>query len=214
MLFIPFRKVFGLVWYFAVVPFRDYANNVVFNYVLKKGIYLKRLNDRPITEVDNGIYTIQPYHNTQGGYIQYRIVSKLEYFLVFWTLWGWLDNDSTADTWSKNYTESIVNGKRMTWLPKYIIRKLQKDLDSCPFYGNSFDLGDKRSEYPSFRFWSCTLWNFRNTAYNFKYSLHECLPTNKNFFYFKFLGTHWGYLPNGSHKGRLVYFKEYWECKN
>ena len=188
MLFIPFRKVFGLVWYFAVVPFRGYARNVVHNYVLQNDIYLPRLLERPIIK-EQSRYIIQPYHGTQGGYIKYRYIYWLEYQLVFWLLWGWVDDDSNHDTMSGGKIDGM-------------------------YFGNAFDLGDKRAKYPEFKFKESTKWLCRNTAYNFKYSLHECLPTNKNFFYFKFLGTHWGYLPNGSHKGRLVYFKEYWECKN
>ena len=173
-----FRKVFGLVWYFVAVPFRKYARNTVYNYVLKNGIYLKRLLERPIEEHEN-LYIIAPYHNTQGGYIKKRDVSWIEYQLVVWFVWGWLDDDSNEDTFDRGYNNTIINGERLKWLPSFIknsIRKVPKVQ-----YGNSFDLGDARE--PEFYFWASYLWTIRNTAYNFKYLLHEVRDDDLKFYW-------------------------------
>lgn len=210
LLFVPFRKSFGLLWYFVALPFRAYARSVVYNYSLENGVYLKRLGERPITKVD-GDYVIAPYHGSKGGYIRYKKTNWLQYQLMFWLVWGWVDDDSNYDTYTKGYNKTILDGERFTWLPEFIKNDLQRDYDEDSLYGNSFDLGDKRADFPVFGFWSAYLWTIRNTSYNFKYMLHECRPTDKNFFYFKVGKTHWGYMPSGEHEGRLVLYKDYWD---
>ena len=119
-----FRKVFGLVWYYMAIPFRRYARNVVYNYVLQNGIYLKRLLDRPILGIPNKPqnlyidnkyvfgYKINPYHKTDGGYIKFRNISRIEYEFVYWFIWGWLDDDSMHDTMAVKYNVSIIHGER------------------------------------------------------------------------------------------------------
>lgn len=157
-----FRKVFGLVWFYVAVPFRKYARNTVYNYVLQNDIYLKRLLERPILPLENGQYYINPYHGTNGGYIKYRKISLVEYQLVYWLIWGWLDDDANYDTFDQGYVDTILNNERMKWFPKQLLKGCEGKQ-----FGNSFDLGDKRSK--EFHFWGSTLWNIRNTAYNFKY---------------------------------------------
>ena len=195
-----FRKYFGLVWFYVALPFRKYARNVVYNYVLQNGLYLKRLLERPILSmtVSPGVlsYKIAPYHGTDGGYINHRKVSWLEYQLVYWFIWGWLDDDSNEDTFDKGHVATIMRGERLRWFPK-------KCLESVPEvqYGNSFDLGDARE--PAFHFWASTLWLWRNTAYNFKYmQWEENRP--EMLFYHVVGGLGFGYLPSGRNKGRLV----------
>jgi len=80
----------------------------------------------------------------------YRKVSWIEYRLAYYGIWQWLDDDSNYDTWCPVYNRTIVDGERMTWLPKFIKDSLQKDIDTkTATYGNAFDLGDKRAEDPS-----------------------------------------------------------------
>lgn len=173
LLFTLFRKVFGLVWIYVALPFRHYANNVVFNYVLANGVYLQRLLERPIS--DDGIaYSIHPYHGTNGGWIKKRKVSWLEYKLVYWLIWGWLDSDCNDDTFDYGHVERLTReGGLLGWIVKGATRKQ---------YGNSFDLGDARES--NFHFGATTQWNFRNTAYGFKYMQYEKSPTDKNLFLF------------------------------
>lgn len=204
LLFSLFRKVFGLVWLYMALPFRHYARNTVYNYVLQNNIYLKRLLERPIME-DEYYYNILPFHGTNGGYIHKRNVSAIEYYLVVFLIWGWLDDDANYDTYDCGFIETIRRGERLTWVPK-------KWLDGCKCkqYGNSFDLGDARSS--EFSFWGSTLWNVRNTAYNFKYlhyELREDEYADKGFYFEKF-GWQFGYVPYGTDNdknGRLVFQK-------
>ena len=39
-------KIVGVPMFYLLLPFRDYARNRVYNYVLQNDIYLKRLEDR------------------------------------------------------------------------------------------------------------------------------------------------------------------------
>ncbi len=190
VLFKILSKVIGLLWYWIAVPFRGYARNTVYNYVLENNIYLPRLIERePVLVKDK--YMLKNVHKVKHqGYINYRKVNKLEYYLVLWLLWIWVDDDSNHDTMSGKY----INGK---------------------VYGNSFDLGDLRAKYPEFEFKKSSLWLIRNTAYNFNYMFEECDVNSKNFFYIHFekLGIHFGYIPKGvtdrnKRVGRLVWFKE------
>lgn len=186
LLFTLFRKVFGLVWFYPAMLFRRYSRNVVHNYVLQNDIYLPRLWERPISRTD-GMYKIGAYHGTNGGYIRYRKISWLEYQFAYWVLWGWVDDDSNHDTMSGGERDGMM-------------------------YGNSFDLGDLRNDFPEFEFKESTKWLWRNTAYNFKYIQHECAKDSWKHFYFEFKNWHFGYIPYGQgheSEGRLVFFSKY-----
>ena len=151
-------KVIGYFWFFVAVPFRKYARNVVYNYVLQNGIYLKRLQERTI--IDNYChYVIKPYHGTNGGYIDKRKVSKLEYALVYWLIWGFLDDDANDDTFDIGRVEELRKESKI-WA--FFLKGAERKQ-----YGNSFDLGDLRE--PSFHLFASMFWNNRNTAQNFLY---------------------------------------------
>jgi len=202
-----FRKVFGLVWFYVAVPFRAYARSTVYNYVMQNNLHLKRLLERNVRTIRSNtmfnnvvMYVIDPYHGTDGGYILYRKISWLEYHLVYWLIWGWLDDDSNQDTTDKGYIQTIVDGDRLEVLPHQIDAELKKDLTEFDIYGNSFDLGDRRAEHPIFELWSSTLWNIRNTAYNFKYMQWEEIRSEM-LFYHKVGKYQFGYRPDG----RLVF---------
>ena len=113
------RKAIGVPVTMMVIPFRAYARNVVYNYVLQNKLYLQRLLERPIGEAwesdieEPNYYLILPYHNTMGGHINYRKISWIEYKLVYWFIWGWLDDDSNYDTFDKGYNQSIIAGDRL-----------------------------------------------------------------------------------------------------
>lgn len=215
LLWTLFRKVFGLVWYWVVVPFRGYARNVVQNYTLQhpNKVYMPRLLDRKPYLVGN-MYMIDPFHSSDGGYIKYRKISTVEFQLVFWLIWGWLDSDATSDTFDKGHNTTIINKERQSWMPEFIIKRLIIANTKCSVYGNSFDLGDKRADNPCFCFWSALLWNTRNTAYNFAYVFDEIQETSRYKFYHrittKYFDWHFGYIPytNTTRKGRLVWFSE------
>ena len=198
VLFTGFRKVFGLAWYLVVVPFRFYANNVVFNYTLDNGVYLKRLLEKSITETDE-YFTIQPSHGTIGGKIKRRDVSKAEYYLVYWIIWGWLDADSFCDTSSERFMKEWQDGTRGT-------RDNSKKLAKCK--GSAFDRGDDVEKN-----WCglmAILWNVRNTGVNFKYSQWECREP-KQLFYFKLGEWQFGYHTKESdpkHIGRLIFGRD------
>jgi hypothetical protein len=143
----------------------------VFNYVLANGVYLQRLLERPIVDTYYS-YIIQAYHGTNGGSIKKRKVSWLEYKLVYWLIWGWLDSDCNDDTFDYGHVERLTReGGFLGWLVKGATRKQ---------YGNSFDLGDARES--NFHFGATTQWTWRNTAYNFRYMQFEKSSEDKNLF--------------------------------
>lgn len=154
-------KVIGIFWFFMIVHFRKYARNVVYNYVLQNGIYLKRLLERPIDTTTTAYtpYKILPYHGTKGGFIEYRKVSKLEYLLVYWFIWGFLDDDTNDDTFDIGRVEELRKESKV-WA--FFLKGAKRNQ-----YGNSFDLGDNR--LPNFHFFATLFWNNRNTAQNFLY---------------------------------------------
>lgn len=197
LLFTVFRKIFGLLWYFIAVPFRAYARNVVYNYVLQNNIYLKRLLERPINKTRSG-YRISPGNGSKGGYIIKRTVSSREYYLVYWFIWGWLDDDSYCDTTSETFLKEHVNDDRDNQLHKDSV--LSVYLSKCN--GNAFDRGDAIES--NWCGWMSIKWNIRNTAYNFKYmQWEERRP--EMLFYHEIRSYHFGYLPSGKRKGRLVF---------
>lgn len=190
LIWTPIRKTFGVLYTMFLlileditkIPIRGYSRNVVYNYVLQNDIYLQRLLQRPIERNNRAYYTIKPYHGTNGGYIKYRKISWFEYKLVYYFLYQWYDDDSNEDTYDKGYNRTIINGARLAWLPSFIKKDLQRDIDKVKVFGNAFDLGDKRAEYPLYGFWSALLWSIRNTAYNSKYMTMEKHISDKNIF--------------------------------
>jgi len=183
-------KIIGLVWYYFAVPFRAYSRNVVYNYVLQNDIYLPRLLERE-PYYNEGKYILKNIRGTELiGYINYRGISKLEYYIVLWLLWVWVDDDSNIDTHDGTKAQYGIK------------------------WGNAFDLGDVRDTLPVFDFKLSSLWNIRNSFYNFNYMFEEIREDDKNNFYArftnKFFDWHFGYIPysNSKRKGRLVFFSE------
>ena len=193
LLFKLFNKVFGLFWFWVAVPFRAYARNTVYNYVLENNVHLPRLYDRNPNLIGD-CYYLDDIHGVSvnndielQGKIKYRKVSAVEYYIVLFLLWGWVDDDSNHDTMSGGKREGMV-------------------------YGNTFDLGDTRGEYPQLNFKESALWLIRNTAYNFNYMLEEIAKDSPMYFYVRFpsIGWHFGYISysNPTRKGRMVWFTE------
>jgi hypothetical protein len=180
VIFTLFRKIFGLLWYYMAVWFLPYSTNVVFNYSLQNNLFLKRLLERnPKYDKKIGGYILDgTWHKHDGvepkvGFIKYRKISWIEYQLVYWMLWGWVDNDSNYDTMDCGYNDTILNGERMTWMPDFLLHQLRKETAEARLtpFGNRFDLGDRRVFV--FKPLSSTLWLIRNTAYNFSYMTGE-----------------------------------------
>ena len=186
-------KIIGVPIFYILLPFRAYARNRVYNYVLQNDIYLKRLEEKNYV-LENGVYyplnlSKKHYKLRDNGYIKYRKVSKLEYFLALF-IWVWFDDDSNYDTHNGSENEETI---------------------LKPF-GNTWDLGDLRGKYPIVDMKKTFFWICRNTFYNFGYMYEEIREHNKYNFYIKFpkIGWHFGFIPysNSQRKGRCVYFSE------
>ena len=186
-------KIIGVPIFYILLPFRAYARNRVYNYVLQNNIYLKRLEDKNYV-LENGVYyplnlSKKDYKLRDKGYIKYKKVSKIEYFLALF-IWVWFDDDSNYDTHDGTETEETI---------------------LKPF-GNTWDLGDLRGEYPIIDGMKTFKWICRNTFYNFGYMFEEIREHNKYNFYIQFpkIGWHFGFIPysNSVRKGRCVYFSE------
>ena len=188
-------KIIGVPIFYILLPFRAYARNRVYNYVLQNDIYLPRLLERKWT-LDTETMCYYPMNKSKKAfmlksraYIKYKKVSKIEYFLALF-IWIWFDDDSNYDTHDGSEKEETI---------------------LKPF-GNTWDLGDLRGEYPIVNTKKTFFWICRNTFYNFVYMFEEIREHNKYNFYIKFpkIGWHFGFIPysNSTRKGRLVYFSE------
>ena len=188
-------KIIGVPMFYLLLPFRAYARNRVYNYVLQNNIYLKRLEERDY-KLDNGVYyptniSKKNFKLKNDGYIKYKKVSFLEYCLALF-IWVWFDDDSNYDTHNGDEIEETIDK---------------------PF-GNTFDLGDLRGQYPIVDGMKTFKWICRNTFYNANYMFEEMREDSKyNFFkVIKIFGfiTIWGYIPyeNSTRKGRLVFWQE------
>ena len=188
-------KIIGVPIFYLLLPFRAYARNRVYNYVLQNNVYLKRLEEKNYV-LENGVYyplnlSKKDYKLRDKGYIKYKKVSKIEYFLALF-IWIWFDDDSNYDTHDGSEKEETV---------------------LKPF-GNTWDLGDLRGEYPIVDMKKTFFWICRNTFYNANYMFEEIRENDKNNFFkvIKIFGftTIWGYIPytNSTRKGRLCFFRE------
>ena len=174
-----FGKTLGKFWVFAAIPFRAYARNVVYNYVLQNDLPLKRLMERnpsgdeegPMTQGGrwdlDDIHGLSNHHDLKG-FIKYRDVNKLQFYLVVFFIWGWLDDDSNQDTTDIGYIKTLLSGERKSW-HRIFTPALRKIDSTDAVYGNSFDLGDVRGQHPFYNWAATFVWNERNTAMNFQY---------------------------------------------
>lgn len=191
-------KPIGWIWVFACIPFRAYANNYIFNGVLQWGMdYLPRLWLRkpvltgnvweltPVTytEPDGYKWTKVP-KDPEGkpikGYIKYREVNKVWFWVVLVFCWIWLDNGSDQDTTDAGYVNTLTGkdgyktdgeDRTHTFTAKIFAPFLPVMPESLTAYGNTFDLGDARADYPYFHWAATFVWNLRNSTYNLKYLL-------------------------------------------
>ena len=186
-------KIIGVPMFYLLLPFRAYARNRVYNYVLQNNVYLKRLEEREYKLSGFGYAITKASHKKfrlNGlGFIEYKKVSFLEYYLALF-IWVWFDDDSNYDTHDGIETNETLDK---------------------PF-GNTFDLGDLRAEYPITDGMKTFKWICRNSFYNFNYMFEEIRENSKYNFYIKLpkFGIHFGYIPysNSTRKGRMVWFRE------
>lgn len=211
---------------------RRYSRAIVYSYTLENGLYLPRLTNEPFTTIEwcsniNSWMLTNSKYGTRG-YVEKIEVSKLKYNLIYWLLWGWVDDDCDKDTYPIGYAYDIINKKHFKWAPEFFRNLVRKELSIAnkKILANSFAIGNDLEEN-----WTpilSILWMFRNLAYNFNYSMEEMREDDKDFFYYRttmkfptlkevdgklrlfFVPYHFGYVPytNDIIRGRCVFFAE------
>jgi len=184
-IFILVRKIIAIPYFWFVIPFRGYARSVVYNYILQNDMYLKRLVERkPKWDKDkNGWVLRSPWHlNAVDGFVKFRKVSRLKYYLVYFFIWGWLDDDANNDLYDAGHSQSVGNLKYVKKIPilsRVILEEasIGKLEDLHYGFGNTFDLGDLKYRN-RFQLISTIIWNFRNGAYNFNYMDGQTIDKN------------------------------------
>lgn len=201
------------VFFLLVYPnwTRKYATNVVYNYKLQNGLWLKRLYERKITKVDGG-WEIDSGRTVGKGFIKYRKIYWIEYVIVYWLFWGWQDNDSNYDTCDLGFIKGVLSGEHSHPVAMYFFKERMenfvKHMEKSTF-GNSFDLGDRRANNPVKDPVCSWLWYARNTAYNFKYDQYET-DENPNFLW-TIKGKRFGWIPTEIVDGKQNYHLVFWE---
>jgi hypothetical protein len=219
-----------IVWGWITLAYskRSYSRNIVYNYCIKNNKHFPRLQENKIVEYPLAyILTYEKKGKIFKGEVNKKEVSKLKFYLVFFGLYQFVDDDCDVDTVPVGYGEDILEGKHFgikqkdetykSYLPKFIynyIFKQQKEIENQQF-GKAFHLGDTRQPY--YNPLLSTLWMFRNLMYNYNYYFEEIDTDSKDWFYIHFpkRGWHFGYLPkeklDGSVQdkaGRMVWFTE------
>lgn len=201
LLFTPIRKIIGIPMYFIAVPFRRYARSVVHNYALENRdkVFIPRLFEVPRTFNGKTYYT-NDFKGSKGGWLKYRKVSKLEFTLVYWFLWGWIDDDSHCDTTSKVYLKEHIDGVRFRCMP---IKYLEKCLEKCN--GDAWCRGDAIED--NFCWFNSIKWSaIRNVGYNFKYNQFYTEDKNK-LFSFTLFGRSFGWKEEYNYY-TLIFFEK------
>ena len=166
---------------------RRYSRAIVYSYTLENRLYLPRLTNEPFTTIEwcgnINSWMLTNLKYCTRGFVEKIEVSKLKYNLVYWLLWGWVDDDCDKDTYHIGYAYDIINKKHLKWAPEFFRNLVRKELNIAnkkPLV-NSFAIGNDLEEN-----WTpilSILWMFRNLAYNFNYSLEEMREDSKDFFY-------------------------------
>jgi len=194
-LFGIFYKISGLVMFYLVAPFSQYLRNTIHNYDLQNNQVVKRLNERQLTLINDYLYYLEGYE-VKGGYIIYKKVSKLKYYICL-PFWCYLDDDASNCTYSRGHNLQYVNGER--YAPKFIVDRLETKVINASY----FEVGDKQIK--EFNLFGAIIWNGRNTGYNFNYKFFQMSDDSK-VFYFKFLGLEFGWVEDGVVNG-VKYYK-------
>jgi hypothetical protein len=212
LLFTVVRKVLVPVIFFMVAPFRHYARRLVYNYKLQNGLWLKRLYERNPQRNSSG--WVLTGGRTEQGIISYTPVSIVEYWFAYWFIWGWMDDDANRDVTDIGYIKTITEGDRQHWLGSRFIPHLKKELEYLETvqFGNTFELGDKRTPVKLRKCWlSALLWSgLRNGAYNFKYDQYETIDNNEVFL-FEFGEDVIGWVPEDVVQGKQNYSLRFME---
>jgi len=184
-IFMLVRKIIAIPYFWFVIPFRGYARSVVYSYVLRNNVYLKRLLERdPKWDYKKEGWVLRsPWHkNAADGFVKFRKVSKLKYYLVYFFIWGWLDDDANNDLYDAGHSQRVGNLKYVKKIP-ILSRGLLEEAhigkleDTYWGFGNTFDLGDLKYKN-KFQLFSTIVWNFRNGAYNFNYMDGQTIDKN------------------------------------
>ena len=206
---------FGIIaWLALAYKLRHWSASIVFSYTLQNGLYLQRLTNElglTIEEASDG-WQLKSYKYKNYGFVKNKKVNWFTYQLVFWTLWGWTDNDCDRDTVVVGYGRDILEGKHFASAPVWFLKRIVKEQTYLETRedGNAFSMGNNLQST-----WVpvlSTLWMFRNLAYNFNYSLEELPKDSKWHFYIHFpsKGWHFGFIPYDAKErhGRMVWFSE------
>lgn len=218
LLFGLFTKVVGVPVFYMVLPFRHWARNRVYNYIIQNDIYSEDMKaSNPVLLGDR--YILRPTRRPVDaqGYVMYKKVSWIEFQLAFWLVWIWVDDGSNHDTVDERFTGYWATGEQKTWLPEFVRKQIQREYDSFKQFGSAWELGDARVS--EVYLVSTLLWIMRNTAYNLNYYFEYGNPDADYVFYHRFTNKyfdwHFGYLPkvmrNGEpcrRPGRMVWFTE------
>ena len=169
-------------WLAIAIYFRNYAQSVVHNYILQKEIknWCSRLwqrNPKPIAGYFQRTYTAGwdlvplPEHKAlvhYMGFIAYREVSTLQFWLVAIFLYGPNDCDANQDTTDVNEVQKVIDGN-FPWydIPKWIAKPFVKPVTTA--FGNTFTLGDVRSTLSYFQLANWFVWFCRNPFRNYLY---------------------------------------------
>lgn len=147
-LFLGIAKIIGPLWFLLVaMHWRHEARNAVANHVLNNnlGHRLKRLWER--NPENMGTYwmltPLNPWENQKIGIVWMEDYSKLKFWLLFWLVWIWCDDDSTCDTYDCGHA----------------------GYDDLGF--KYFNQGDEYLH--RFKLYPALRWQMRNTSMNFKY---------------------------------------------
>ena len=211
LLLVP-RKMFGWVWFWFVLPFRHYARHVVHLYKLQNNDLIKRQMERnPKYKVDRWILPI-------GYILDDRKISKIEYLLVKYLIWGWLDDDAYCDTFSAGHNETYLNGERKLLgiiplnnrIGKWLLKGRQCEKE-CG--GSIWAIGDIRKGEPCFNLLGTMIWNIRNSAYNFEYEAVWKTEEQIKVWYVKIFGMEFGWkkvdMCCGKQWYKMVFIKDF-----
>ncbi|HHB9680409.1 TPA: hypothetical protein ACOAY7_002792 [Vibrio cholerae] len=210
LLFTPIRKVVGVFWFWVIAGFRHKATNIVYNYHLSTGKWLKRLEERHPKKVVNG--WVLDGKRVGEGLVRFKQISYIQYSFWYWVVWIWCDDDSNYDSTDTTFIKTILDGERKSWVMKFFGERLQSEYQYLLSrkFGNRFELGDKQLGNVSLRkcWLSTTLWLMRNTAYNAKYSMYE---SDKQHFKFTVGKYRFGWYPENVVNSKQSYTLKFFE---
>jgi len=169
-----------LIWYWVIVPYRQRAREVVYEYATNNNVYIKHMN------INKKVHLPK---------LKYSILYELRYLYYKWVIWIWLDDNVDSDTVDNiklwNFTMNKYDS--VNYLDRVIVYIIKHNLKSVSHNDKMLNTLDYKQVYNNTLLQCAFLYisASNNFEYMYCYKPYDYKPLFKTTFF----GIRIGWLP-------------------